>query len=65
MAPQLDEKDGSFGQVDPVTAWNKQARHAVVRYVEAAGRESMKGATTQLRCQCGECAQCANRCNTM
>ena len=45
MAPQLNEKRWiTRSQVDPVTAWNKQACYAAVRCVQAAGRGSMKGA---------------------
>ena len=58
MAPQVDEKGWiTRSHVDPVTAWNKQARYAAVRCVQAAGRGSMTGAITQLRHQCGKCAQ--------
>ena len=32
------------------------------RCVQAAGRGSMEGAITQLRYQCGECAQCGDKC---
>ena len=35
-------------QVDPVSAWNKEARYAALRCVQAAGRGSMTGAKTQL-----------------
>ena len=60
MAPQLNENRWiTLSQVDPFTAWNKQAWYAAVRCVQAAGRGSMKGAISQLRHQCGECAQCA------
>ena len=46
MAPQLNEKGWiTPSQVDPVTAWNTQARYAAVRCVQAAGRGSMKGTT--------------------
>ena len=45
MAPQLNEKRWiTRSQVDPVTAWNKQACYAAVRCVQAAGRGSTKGA---------------------
>ena len=60
MAPQLNERKWSTrSQIDPVTAWKKQARCAAGRCVQAAGRESMKGALTQLRHQCEQSAQWA------
>ena len=59
MTPQAnDRKWITRSQVDPAFARNKQARYAAVRCVQAAGRESNEK-ITQLRYQCGECAEWA------